>query len=133
MARITVVLIFACSLLTAAASTLAAETPIDSPLSAAGSTIYGIHEPNSWHRPSGAPTPDQVASMLQGLGAEAQRWTIPWNQVERNAPVPVLGLHSYNFDDYDSMYQADLAHGIKPLIVVINSPPWAFPSGVPKD
>ncbi len=111
----------------------AAEPAADSPQSAAGSTIYGIHEPNSWRRPTGAPTKEQIGDWLQGLGAEAHRWTIPWNSVERNAPVPLLDIHRYDFSDWDEMYTVDLDHGIRPLIVVINSPSWAQPSGVPSD
>lgn len=110
----------------------AVEPPINSPLSAAGTTIYGIHEPNSWRRPSGAPSKEQIGDWLQGLGAEAHRWPVPWNSIERNAPLPLLG-HRYDFSDWDEMYAVDLEHGIQPLIEVINSPTWAQPDGVPSD
>ena len=74
-------------------------------------------------------TPTQLTSQLTSLHAESQRWQLDWQAVEPFAPVD--GEHSYYWNDFDPMYQADIAAGIKPLIIVTNAPKWAWPTNAP--
>ena len=99
------------------------------PGSPAGSKLFGVNEPNSWRTSPVRATPAQLTAQLTSLHAESQRWQLDWQAVEPNAPVN--GVHSYNFSGFDPMYQADIAAGIKPLIIVTNAPKWAWPTNAP--
>ena len=100
------------------------------PLNAAGATIFGIHEPNSWRVNYPQVTPDQVAGLIADLHGESHRYPIDWQYVEPNAPSG--GVHQYDFSTYDAMYRADVAKGIRPLIFVTNAPSWAWASDIPR-
>ena len=101
-------------------------TGADSP---AGSKLFGVNEPNSWRSSPVRATPTQLATQLADLHAESQRWQLDWQAVEPNPPLN--GVRSYDFSAFDSMYQADLAAGIRPLIIVSNAPKWAWPTNAP--
>jgi hypothetical protein len=89
---------------------------------AASEKVFGIHETS---------TGNQVASMLQALGARNQRFNLDWQYVEPQPPQN--GVHSYHFSAPDAAYAADLAHGIRPLMVLLDAPQWAWGSGVPQE
>jgi len=100
------------------------------PLHPAGATIFGIHEPNSWRVNYPRVTPDQVADMISELHGESHRFPLDWQYVEPNPPTG--GKHHYDFTVYDRMYDADVARGIRPLILVTNAPSWAWAEDVPR-
>ncbi len=92
------------------------------PATASGK-LFGIHELTSTAR---APA---VASMLSDLGARSHRWDLSWQYVEPRPPQN--GVHSYSFSIADRLYAADLARGIRPLIVLMSAPKWAWGDDVP--
>jgi hypothetical protein len=102
----------------------------EQPLNAAGATIFGIHEPNSWRVDYPRVTPDQVGELVADLHGESHRYPLDWQYVEPNAPSG--GVHHYDFSAYDRMYQADVARGIRPLIIVTNAPSWSWAGGIPR-
>jgi hypothetical protein len=101
----------------------------DSPV-APDAKIFGISEPNTVGEPGTYPSPDGVASLLSDLGAQSHRWVLSWQMVEPRAPQN--GVHNYNFAATDRLYTADVAHGIKPLIVLMDAPAWAWGNEVPR-
>jgi polysaccharide biosynthesis protein PslG len=100
------------------------------PLHPAGATIFGIHEPNSWRVNYPRVTPDQVADLISDLHGESHRYPIDWQYVEPNPPTG--GSHQYDFSVYDRMYDADVARGVRPLIIVTNAPSWAWAPDIPR-
>jgi polysaccharide biosynthesis protein PslG len=87
--------------------------------------VYGVHEPDIANLSSAG-----VAAMLSDLGAKAHRWNLQWQFAEPNAPQN--GVHNYKFSIFDQVYAADLARGIRPLIVLMSAPKWAWGDGVPQ-
>jgi hypothetical protein len=88
---------------------------------AAADEVFGVHEP--YPR-------DGFAPPLSSLGAQAHRWDLNWQFVEPQAPEG--GIHTYHFDSTDKVYAADLGQGVRPLIVLIGAPKWAWGQGVPQ-
>lgn len=88
---------------------------------AASEKVIGVHETS---------TGDQIATALADLGSQGQRFNLDWQYIEPQPPQN--GVHSYHFSAPDSAYAADLAHGIRPLMVLVNAPKWAWGSGVPQ-
>jgi hypothetical protein len=97
--------------------------------SPAGAKLFGVNESNSWHTSPARATPAQLTAQLSDLHAEAQRWQLDWQAVEPNAPAG--GVHTRYWTTFDSMYDADIAAGIRPLIIVTNAPKWAWPANAP--
>jgi hypothetical protein len=62
-----------------------------------------------------------VIADSRAAGAEVARLGIVWAQVE-----PRPGRFDWTY--YDGVYQRLLAHGIRPLPVLLDSPQWAHPS-----
>ena len=91
----------------------------------ASAKVYGVHEPDIANLSSAG-----VATLLSDLGAQAHRWNLDWQYVEPNAPQN--GVHKYEFSIFDQVYAADVSRGIKPLIVVMSAPKWAWGAGVPQ-
>jgi hypothetical protein len=89
--------------------------------------VIGVSEPNGWRREPAPASPDEIARLLADLGATSQRFVVDWSLVEPRAPVG--GEHAYDFAAFDAMYEADLIHGIRPLLVVLNAPAWAWDPG----
>jgi hypothetical protein len=67
-----------------------------------------------------------IARKVKALGAVSQRFVVDWSVAEPEAPVEG---HDYRFEAFDAMYRADLARGVRPLIVILNSPAWAADPG----
>jgi hypothetical protein len=65
----------------------------------------------------------QSAGLAVQEGATSSRVTIDWGWVQ---PTP----SSFNFGLFDWIYYADLARGIRPLLVLTGAPTWAWDSGV---
>ena len=109
---------------TAPASTTAPEAGVAAPRLA--EPVVGIAEPNAWRRTPPPATADEVAARLAALGAQSQRFVVDWSIAEPQAPG---AGHEYRFAPFDAMYRADVEHGIRPLLVVLNAPVWAADSG----
>lgn len=88
--------------------------------------MLGVSEPNAWRRVPPPATADAIAAQVAALGATSQRFVVDWSLVE---PQPPNGGHRYQFDAFDAMYRADLRNGIRPLLVVLNAPRWAWDPG----
>lgn len=88
--------------------------------------IVGVSEPSAWRREPPPASPDEIASLIASLGATSHRWVVDWNLVE---PRPPVEGHDYEFGPFDAMYAADLSHGVRPLLVVLNAPAWAADPG----
>lgn len=86
--------------------------------------VLGIAEPNAWRRTPPAARPEAIAASIAGLGARSQRFVVDWSVVEPRPPAG--GRHRYRFGPFDAMYRADLAHGLRPLLVALNAPRWAW-------
>lgn len=65
-------------------------------------------------------TPAAAAAAAAAAGATSTRITVDWRTVE-----PQRG--SRNFGAYDAVYDAAVAQGLKPLLVVAFTPAWARP------
>jgi hypothetical protein len=63
-------------------------------------------------------TPDQAAATIAHAGATIDRVQMQWSSLE---PSP----GERHFAIYDSIYHADLAHGVKPLFILASAPLWA--------
>ena len=61
--------------------------------------------------------------MLAAAGADTVRFTVDWTWVERTKGRLGLGL-------YDATYQQQLARGIRPVVIVMGAPGWAWPRWV---
>jgi hypothetical protein len=88
--------------------------------------LLGIAEPNAWRRASAPISARGIARKVDALGADSQRFVVDWSIVEPSPPSPA---RNYRFEAFDAMYRADLARGIRPLIVVLNAPAWAAEPG----
>ena len=97
--------------------------------SPAGSKLFGVNEAELLAQLAGSRDPGQLPPSSLSLHSESQRWQLDWQAVEPNAPVN--GVHTYNLAAFDPMYQADIAAGIRPLIIVTNAPKWAWPTNAP--
>jgi hypothetical protein len=86
--------------------------------------VFGIAEANAWRRVPPPATPDAIARRIAALGATSQRFVVDWSIVEPEPPSD--GEHHYRFGPFDAMYDADLRHGIRPLLIVLNAPAWAW-------
>src|SRR5436305_2720884 len=65
-------------------------------------------------------TPVQDARLLAETGANSARLTVDWTWVE-----PTEGRLDLSM--YDPIYNALIASGIRPLLIVTGSPQWAWP------
>ena len=88
--------------------------------------VLGVAEPNAWRRTPPPATADELAARVASLGADSQRFVVDWSIAEPRAPDPG---HEYRFAPFDAMYRADVEHGIRPLLVVLNAPAWAADAG----
>ena len=66
----------------------------------------------------GVATAEQAAERLVQVGADIDRVQINWATLE---PSPGV----YDFRPYDEVYAADLAAGVKPLLIFAYAPAWA--------
>jgi hypothetical protein len=64
------------------------------------------------------------AQLLSGVGAQIHRFTFNWRFAEQRRG-------QYSFGIYDSIYRADMAQGIRPLLVLMYAPNWALPRHTP--
>ena len=71
---------------------------------------------------AGQISPDRDAALTAAVGAHLQRVTFDWRVVE---PRPGV----YHFEQYDAIYKALLAHGIRPIFIPMFAPAWAAPQG----
>jgi hypothetical protein len=62
-----------------------------------------------------------------GMGATTNRLHVNWADVEPNPPL--AGIHTYNWGKYDAAYDEMIAAGQRPVLVVQDSPSWAWASG----
>jgi polysaccharide biosynthesis protein PslG len=88
--------------------------------------VLGIAEPNAWRLTPPPADPERIAKTIASLGARSHRFVVDWNVVE---PQPPNGGHAYDFSAFDEMYEADVRHGIRPLLVLLNAPVWAADPG----
>jgi hypothetical protein len=88
--------------------------------------ILGLSEPNAWRRNPPPASPLEIARLVADLGATSQRLVIDWSLAEPNPPG---AGHAYEFGAFDPMYDEDLQNGIRPLLVVLNAPRWAWEAG----
>jgi hypothetical protein len=65
-------------------------------------------------------SPEQDAALLARAGATSARISIEWDFVQRTPGPLQLGM-------YDATYRALLDQGIRPLILVMGAPRWAWP------
>lgn len=65
-------------------------------------------------------TPADDARLLARGGANSARITVDWKWVEQSQGALDLRM-------YDPIYHAWLARGIRPLLIVMGSPQWAWP------
>lgn len=106
----------------AAASPAAAESP--------KGKVFGISEPNTVGQSPTYPSSAGVASTLADLGAQGHRYVLSWQTIEPSAPRD--GIHSYDFSATDRLYAADVAQGVKPLLVLMDAPRWAQSRDLPE-
>jgi hypothetical protein len=91
---------------------LAAGVLAMAPAGASASTTMKFGFSDGWEaHPAGIPDTAK-------LGADAARMFVCWCDVE---PTP----GNFNLGGYDYAYQQMLANGIRPMFVVLGSPPWA--------
>lgn len=87
----------------------------------ANGKFFGFHE-NSWDLPgSHGWNAEQLATVAKGGGTNSMRFHINWQKVE---PYPDTWSEPW-WDHYERMYDALQARGMRPLITVIGSAPWA--------
>ena len=96
---------------------------------ATAAPVIGVAEPNAWRRSPAPATARRIAAKVTSLGAESQRFVVDWSIAE---PAPPGPEHRYRFEAFDQMYRADVARGIRPLLVVMNAPVWAADPGAPR-
>lgn len=65
---------------------------------------------------------DREAAVMAAAGTEVDRFTLNWQAVES-----VRGR--YDFRLYDSIYRADLARGVRPLMILLFAPRWSWDRG----
>lgn len=71
----------------------------------------------------GAQTDATTAAQLsKNLAANSARITLNWSWIQPTASTP-------NFSTYDSIYKADVAAGIHPLIMLVGAPSWTWAPG----
>jgi hypothetical protein len=90
--------------------------------------LFGISEPDAWRFHPAHASSAEIASLVEEIGASTHEFWVHWDTVEPQPPVD--GQHDYDFADYDRMYRADLARGIRPMITVQSSPAWTWRSDV---
>ena len=56
---------------------------------------------------------------MKAAGATWVRYDLSWDEVQH------ASAHSYNWDTSDRITRSALAHGLKPLLIIDFSPPWA--------
>ena len=99
------------------------DNEVRAPERVSGRLLVGISEPNSWRSLAPKATADEIAADISRLGADAQRFVVDWSLVERFPPQN--GRHRYDFSLFDEMYQADVRHGVRPFLQLLNAPDWA--------
>ena len=72
---------------------------------------------------AGQLSPEQDAALTADIGGNVSRITMDWRWVEARRGVR-------DFSQYDSIYHALLARGIRPVWVITYAPQWAFDPGV---
>jgi hypothetical protein len=82
--------------------------------------LYGFND-NSVR--AGWLSPERDADLTSGGGGEVSRLGMDWRYLE---PEP----DRYFWSDYDRIYAALLARGVRPLWIVLYAPPWARDAGV---
>lgn len=99
------------------------------PVPPPGNRLFGIHDNFIISHGPGEWTPEQVAEIAAGAGAEIFRFTIDWHFVEpqRDEWDPA------EWQRVENAYDALVAAGIKPLITIATAPPWAREEGLPQD
>jgi len=65
-------------------------------------------------------TPEEDGALLARAGANSVRIGVEWNAVERSPG-------NFDFSRLDAIYDELLRRGIRPLLSVMGSPPWAQP------
>jgi hypothetical protein len=88
------------------------------PAAARANEWYGLTDAAA---PLGQLSPDQAASFQDELGARGARVALNWDWVQHN-PGP------FNFSTFDAIYQADLAHGLRPVFLLTGAPAWTWAS-----
>lgn len=66
-------------------------------------------------------TPEQIAEVAAGGGANTARFTLDWWNVEPSRDLADENWWRY----YDRVYDAFMARGVRPLITLASTPPWA--------
>lgn len=90
------------------------------PVPPADGRFFGYHEKvvelstHGW-------TPEQIAEVAAGGGANTARFTLDWWNVEPARDVADENWWAY----YDRVHDAFVARGVRPLITLASTPPWA--------
>jgi hypothetical protein len=84
--------------------------------------FFGYHE-NSFDLADHGWSSEQVASIVAGGGANAHRFNLDWWNVEPSHDR----WSEAGWAKYDRFYDALVAKGIRPLITLGGTPPWARP------
>jgi len=66
---------------------------------------------------------DAVHSYIQAAGARWVRVYLEWSSVEPSAPQD--GVHTYRWDNYDTIFRRTAEAGLTPLVVFSRNPAWA--------
>jgi hypothetical protein len=91
--------------------------------SRAGAQVFGFNVQAAQEHLPGSPTSADVAMLGAQAGAQAERMTISWKEVQ-----PVVGLRgrpASHWGPFDHEVAAMQARGIRPLIMIANAPKWA--------
>jgi hypothetical protein len=105
-------------LLSAGSSTDSAASPVDPERA-----LFGFGDSSAIYEYPGAPTPERLAGLEAGAGAEVGRFTISWESLQP-AP-PTHGRPQFEWDQFDRFVEALDGHGIRPLPVLLGAPGWA--------
>lgn len=89
--------------------------------------LFGVAEPHAWRTNPPRASPDDVSARIHELGGTSHRFPVYWRSSEPRGPQN--GVHSYDLGAYDEIYRTDMARGIRPLLVVLGSPPWSWDLG----
>lgn len=60
---------------------------------------------------------------IKATGVTWVRYDLSWDDVQQ------ASVHTYNWARYDAITKAAVAHGLRPLVIIDFTPPWARPSG----
>ena len=90
--------------------------------------LFGISDGSPIFPYEGSATAEQLADLEHGVGAEAGRFTLRWDEIQPDAPPPVGPPH-YDWTAADELVAALRKQGIAPLPMVLGSPAWARTEG----